>query len=625
MTNFADPRWNFKYRGWVELIDLRETLRQPLVPTGRADVRGEGTFAKREYHGTGSYSGQDIALPYDDFHAKGLTSHGTYRINNDGLEVPDFFAGALGGNVTGRVTLRFAGMQFRATTHVQDVRLAALLPAIEHRGFPIDELHWDAQLTANTVEDWTAAFEHFGISGKIQWAPPEDAAPGYEPVSADWQFAYRYDSSLFTVVSGAFETPTSHGGITGLLAPENSAMELKFETSSLQTYKDFINALRSAPPGSDDARQPISGKVAWDGKITGPSRGPVFAGHIRAENFQYSSFVVDSLDGDLTYSPTVLSLAHGHARRGDTASSLEVNLTLTDWSFLPSNQWSADASLDKTPLEGLQKLAGWSYPVHGNLSGEFHGRGTRTEPTVSGLFDLADGNVYGSTFNRLRGQLNVSSTEVRIGNAELRFFPAGGKTGGAGIVTGNAAYRFGDKTISADLVGAALPLESFEKLRSSIALAGQVSFRLKVDGPIESPMGNGTFRVVDLRVGDEVIGSFNAEVTSDGKMVQFKLASAMTSGRNLRRIKCGAGEPVSAGRENIHQEYRFRSLSACGSPSETIQRAWQSGRRYFFKRRTERTKGHGSGGKFFAATAELRKRAAGKYWTGTFSIVAGKH
>ena len=101
LTNFADPRWNLRYRGWLELLDLREILRNELVPTGRADVHGEGTFAGGQFHGTGIYAGRDIALPYDDFHAKGLTSHGTFTINNDGLVVPDFYAGALGGTVKG--------------------------------------------------------------------------------------------------------------------------------------------------------------------------------------------------------------------------------------------------------------------------------------------------------------------------------------------------------------------------------------------------------------------------------------------------------------------------------------------------------------------------------------------
>jgi len=45
--------------------------------------------------------------------------------------------------VKGRVTMRFDGLKFRADTHVQDVQLAGVLPAIEHPGFPVDELHWE--------------------------------------------------------------------------------------------------------------------------------------------------------------------------------------------------------------------------------------------------------------------------------------------------------------------------------------------------------------------------------------------------------------------------------------------------------------------------------------------------
>ncbi|HEY2353251.1 MAG TPA: translocation/assembly module TamB domain-containing protein [Candidatus Acidoferrum sp.] len=544
MTDFANPRWSLRYRGWLELVDLRETLRQPLVPTGRADVRGEGTFAGGQFHGTATYSGRDIALPYDDFHASGLTSRGTVRINNVGLVVPDFEAGALGGTVKGRVTLRFAGLQFQAETHVENISLAALLPSIEHHGFPIDELHWDARLVADTQEVWTGAFQHFAISGKMQWTPETQTASGHEAVTADWQFIYKYDPSLFTVVSGMFQTPTTNGTISGVLAPRNSGMDLKFETTTLEKYKDFINALRDAPPGSPDANQPLSGKVSWDGKINGPSGKPTFSGHVRGENVQYSSIILDSLDGDLVYSPMELSLTRGHLRRGDTASSMELYLELTDWSFLEDNSWSADTSLEKTPLEGLQQLAGWSYPVRGILTGEFHGRGTRNDPTVTGLFDLANGNVYGSSFDSLRGQLNASMQEVRIADAELRFFQKGKEQGrGAGIVTGTAAFRFADRSISADLVGAALPLESFEKLQSKIPLGGQVSFRLKVDGPVEAPSGNGTFRVTDLRVGQEVIGSFDAGVVSDGKVARLTLGSAMSTGEISGGYTMGLASP----------------------------------------------------------------------------------
>lgn len=92
MLDFAKPNWSFRYRGWVELEDIREIMRAPMTPTGHVDIRGEGTFADGQYKGTGNYAGRDIHLTYVIFHVTGLTSRGTYNINNEGLVVPDFVA-----------------------------------------------------------------------------------------------------------------------------------------------------------------------------------------------------------------------------------------------------------------------------------------------------------------------------------------------------------------------------------------------------------------------------------------------------------------------------------------------------------------------------------------------------
>jgi translocation and assembly module TamB len=545
MNNFVTPQWNFKYRGWVDLLDFRETLREPKVPTGRVDLRGEGQFANGQFKGDGSYSGMNIALPYIEFHPTGLTSRGSYRIDNRGLEVPDFFAGAFGGSVTGRVTMRFDGLQFRADTHVQNVKLAAVLPVIEHPGFPIDELHWDARLAADTVETWSGPFQHFEIAVKTVWEAPDQLAEHHQPVSAAWKFRYKYDPNLLSIDSGEFETPSSRGSIEGVLAPRNSALNLRFETGALETYKDFIDALRGAAPGSAEARKQISGSARWDGKILGPSGGPTFQGHVRSERARYDGVILDYVDGDLTYSSSEFSLARGHARRGEMGVSLETTLSLSDWSFLPENEWTADINFEKVPMESIEQLMGVSYPVNGVLTGQFHGHGTREEPGLTGLFDLADAKVYGLSFHRLRGQLNVLPDEVRIANAELRFFAPGKENGrGAGIVTGSVGYRFTDHSISAELAGAALPLENLEKLQSSrFPVGGQVSFKLKMGGTVKAPVGEGTIRVVDLRIGQEIIGSFDGGLTSDGHTAHLELSSAMTTGEISGGYTLGLNDP----------------------------------------------------------------------------------
>jgi translocation and assembly module TamB len=547
MTDFADPKWNYRYRGWVELVDFRDTLRNPKIPTGQVDLHGEGQFADGKFKGSGTYSTEDIALSYEIFHAKGLTSRGSYRMDNAGVEIPDFFAGAFGGGVSGRVNMHWEGWKFRAQTHVADMQLAPLLPSIEHRNFPVNELHWDARISADSVETWTGPFRDFEVSAKSVWDYPEPLAAHQQPVRGSWQLHYRYDPNTLFISAGQFETPSSHGTVDGLLAPRNSQLDTKFEAQSLEPYKDFINAIREVALGSPEDAKPISGRVKWDGKITGRSSGATFQGHVRAENARYDGAFLDSLEGDLTYSPTQLMLANGTARHGQMQAVIEANLSLTKWNFRAQDEWTADASFEKVPTENLARVLGMSYPVEGSLTGQFHGRGTRAEPNLTGLFDLADGRVYGLSFNRLRGQLNVASDEARIANAELRFFPPGKEGGrGTGIITGSASYRLGAKTFSADLVGAGLPLANFEKLQSPrLPVGGQLSFRMKADGSLTAPTGEGTFRVVDLTVGQSVIGSFEGHLKSDRATAHLDLSSAMSSGEISGGSTLALSEPYN--------------------------------------------------------------------------------
>jgi len=228
---------------------------------------------------------------------------------------------------------------------------------------------------------------------------------------------------------------------------------------------------------------------------------------------------------------------------------IEANFSLTKWNFRALNQWTADASFEKVPAESLEKVLGMTYPVQGSLTGQFHGRGTRAEPNVTGLFDLAEGRVYGLSFNRLRGQLNLASHEAHIANAEWRFFPPGKEGGrGTGIITGSASYRFAAQTFSADLVGAGLPLASFEELQSRrLPVGGQLSFRMKADGSLVAPRGEGTIRVVDLTVGESVIGSFEGHLKSDGVSAHLDLSSAMSSGEISGGSTLVLSEPYNLG------------------------------------------------------------------------------
>ena len=546
MSDFAAPQWKYRYRAWLNLTDFRKTFRAPLTPAGSVDVRGEGTFEAGELKGTGSYTASDIFLNYAIFRQGGLRSSANYKLNRKGVELSDFAAFAFGGSVKGRITMTLPGLDFRAQTRVEGVRLAAVFPAIEHNGFPIDHLHWDSVVSADTVETWKGAFDHFQISGQTNWVPPDDVSPGHIPVTAAWKFAYRQDPEILTFESAEFETPRARIQASGTLGHKDSILELHLRIDSLEAFNDLIQSIEEVVPGTPEEVTPrIHGAASWDGKMSGPLGGPTFAGHVRGERLAYGKFHADSLEGDVTYSPSELSFTHAHMQYGAMHADLEGSLDLDRWSFRPENEWTADFNVEKIPIDSVLALAGEKYPVEGTLTGQFHGRGTRQEPSLTGLFDVAEGEVYGLQFNRLRGQLNVQPDEARFSDTELRVFAPGKEAGrGVGIITGNVAYQFSSKQISAELVGAALPLQNFEKIQTDrLPISGQLTFRVKASGPYDAPIGEGTVRVVDFRVGQEVIGSFDGNLHSDGKVAQFELHSAMTGGGISGGISLGLSNP----------------------------------------------------------------------------------
>ena len=544
--NFENPEWSYRYRAWLDLLDIREAMRTPEVPLGRVDLRGEGKFREGKVSGSGSFAGDNITLGFLDFHYANLTSRSSYTLESDGVVLPDFTVYGLGGTVKGQVTMKYDGLKFRAETKVQNVRLAEVAPALDHEGFPVNSLHWDSIITAESVETWHANFLDFDVSAHMLWDEPEDLYPGHIPVSGEWQLRYRIATDALELKQLDFDTPSSRGSFTGVLDPENTALDAHLRIGSLDAWNDFYHAIAGDIPGTPDAAVRIGGSFEWDGKITGPSEGPEFQGHFRSEHSRYGEVALDAIDGDLTYSPTALVITRGHAVRGDMAADIDAQLQLTDWTFLPENLWSSEIALEKVPMESLEQLAGWKYPLQGQVTGQFHGRGTRAEPALTGLVDVANGNVSGVTFNRLRGQLSFMPDEVRLSNAELRFFaPGTEKTGGAGIVTGTVAYRFADGSLTTDLVGASLPLANFGKIQSnSLPVGGQITFRLKSSGPLKQPVAEGNFRVVDMQISGEVIGSFEGDLTADGKKARLKLGSAMSTGAIGGAITLGLTDPM---------------------------------------------------------------------------------
>src|SRR5207247_9631474 len=98
----------------------------------------------------------------------------------------------------------------------------------------------------------------------------------------------------------------------------------------------------------------------WDGPEAWVAEGTAIQVQTRGERVSYDGAFVDYLDGGVTDPPSEHALARGHARRNEMEADIEATLTLTKWSFLPKNEWTAEANFEKAPVEGIEQLLGLS-------------------------------------------------------------------------------------------------------------------------------------------------------------------------------------------------------------------------------------------------------------------------
>ena len=210
LASFARPDWDFRYRGRISLDDIRTIFRRPNAPQAVTDFSGRAHYTTSvetgggagnpgEWTASGYFNAHDIDLGYEWFHARDFETSGNYDVAKDGLVVRNLSAEALGGALDGQLQLAFKGLKFRTETHFHGASLAATFAALDHDGFPVDSLHWDAAMEVDSVNSWDGAFKDFRTVGTMQWAPPASLASGTIPASAHFQYDYDNDSKIVTI------------------------------------------------------------------------------------------------------------------------------------------------------------------------------------------------------------------------------------------------------------------------------------------------------------------------------------------------------------------------------------------------------------------------------------------
>jgi translocation and assembly module TamB len=547
LASFARPDWTLHYRGSLSLTDIRTILREPTTPDGIADFSGQAHYGadQDEWTAGGYFKGHDIGMAYTYFHAKGLEAWGDYEVAKTKLTVPNLNVRALGGALDGQLEMDFHGYKFRTKTHMHGADLNTTLADVnDNDTLPTAALHWTAGMDVDSVNTWDRNFIHFRTVGQSRWSPPQEPTPGLIPATAQMDFEYVNDTSVLSLTNADISTPSMQVRADGTLSAKDSTMEVDFRADDLRKWHDFIHMVE----GADTADHQIAGKAAWKGRILGPLLGSTFAGHMHATEMRYDSLYWDDIDGDMEYSPDGFRLSKTVVRRGRTSADLDLSLMFDgNWNFLASNPWSLTARIDRAPSEDLQTMFGVNYPVKGFLSGDVRGSGTRGDPMFDSNFTFDDIEAAGFRFDRLSGQLHAEADEIRLSRAELRK--------NSERIEGDFLYHPKKQDAVFEATGTGIPLETIPQLQNgSLGIGGQMEFTLRGSGPLRAPVAQADLRVVNLKLGKEVEGNFNGQLSSDGQSARLALTSDLTHGKLQGDVTVGfSGDQMISGKLTVTQ------------------------------------------------------------------------
>ncbi len=554
LPSFARGDWNLKYRGRLALADIRHVFRSPHTPGGDVEFSGQAHYARAGsnrsgvpgagWTASGYYGSRNISLPYAYFHESGVQSDGNFEVANGHLVVPNVRVHNLGGTTSGRLDMDFAGLVFRTKTQMRGVSVPRLFDALDNPKLPVRSLHWDGVMEVDSVNTWHANFKDFRTTGEMRWSPPSVQEAGKIPATARVEFDYRSDRETIAIRQSEISTPTATVGLDGILAADDSALEVQFHSSDLTVWDDFIGAIRGPEAGSHR----VAGEVTWTGRILGPLTGSTFAGHLSARGAQYDRLAWDELDGDMEYSPDGFILKNAMMRRGSAMATVNLSLQFDgDWNFLPSNTWALNADIERASTADVQAILETGYPVSGSLSGEVKGGGTRAAPFLDATIMTEAIKAGDWSFNHFEGHLHWDHSETQLSHGEL--------VGDFGTFAGSILYRTQEREAEFNISGTGISLGKVKELQSaSMPIRGQGDFSLRGNGPLRSPIAQGNFHIRNLTVGTESQGDFSGQLASDGRIAHLTLASEPSESRLHGEVSIGlSGDQPVSGRLSIEQ------------------------------------------------------------------------
>jgi translocation and assembly module TamB len=550
LRDFSNPQIQGNYTANVNLAELADIFRLAELKQGSVEAKGLGSWSAAAFSTQGKLALKDFEYHDPQIALRDTSLNTDYQLDNHLLRLDRASGRVLGGSVSGDAEIsnwlavlapphtakdsaRPSARDRKAEkpeesrglirVRVRDITADAVaksLGAARH----FDRMRLDG-VNDGTIElRWKGSPRNLESDFALNLVPPSHPRPNFIPITAHARGTYRLATDELELATLDLTTRSTQLRASGKLA-ENSTLQLSVSSTSLSELEPIIGTLGGPDPFPLD----IQGSLNFNGSATGKFTKAAIAGRLQLVDFNTQIPATantpaqtvhwDSFTGDLQASPGGVALRHANAQHDRTQVRFDVSASLSNWSFLPNDPFTAHVDLLDADITEVLQRAGRQEPVTGRMNLLVQASGTRAAPHADGHVHVSDAVVYGEPVPQLDTDLHWDGEEATLNNLQFTYYDA--------KASGGAIYNPGTRQFHINLSGTNFDLQHIPRIQHSrVLIEGRADFNLQGDGTPDAPALNAHILLRDLTFDHERAGDMKIDATTQGEMLNVTARSS---------------------------------------------------------------------------------------------------
>ena len=484
VDDYTHPQISGTYQASLDLVELRQILRDPTLPVGVLKLAGSGRFQNNPERSLlqmlsveGSVASSAMQFHTAKMHTTVRNVTAQYSLQRGDLDIRTLKAQLFGGAVTGSYAMHDVATTQQSNLHaeLQDVALSEL----ETLASPSTPQHFQVDGTGNLTLDatWSKAFNTLvaHVDGNLKGNIAPAGGSRSVPLDGDIDVRYSAAANEVTFAESFFRMPQTLVKLDGKVG-KRALLRVQLHSNDLQEVEAAANVFGIA-------REPLGlfGAASFEGTVQGSTAAPQIAGQFASPMLRIKGTEWRTVRAFIDAAPSHLIVRSGELRTADDAGrvTFNANVTLDQWSYRKTNPLQIDLNATQFSVEDLKRLTGLHAPITGTLSARVSLRGSQLSPVGQATANLTRATVAGEPVQSVRLSLQGNGDEVR---GHLGVWMA------AGNAQGDVRYFPKQNAYDGQLRATDVRLDQLEMVRSrNIRITGALNLSAKSSGTLDNP------------------------------------------------------------------------------------------------------------------------------------------